>query len=121
MQGENRRGTRMTHNVQTHHHPNYVAIWYWLIGLALGSVLVSALPLPHPLVLVIIFAAAFVKAWLVALYYMHLRFEHLLIFSLVVVPLAFFGILLLVLFYDTLWPQQVAETLLMQPLWTHGV
>lgn len=81
-------------------HPNYLAIWYWLVGLALVSVLVSALPLPHGLILVMIFAAAVVKALLVALYYMHLRFEQLLITSLVLVPLAFFLILLLVLFPD---------------------
>ena len=101
----------MTHSAQTHHHPNYVVIWYWLIGLAIGSVLISALPLPHTMTVVIIFAAAFVKAWLVALYYMHLKFERLLIVSLVVIPLAFFAILLLVLFYDSLLPQRVAEVL----------
>lgn len=83
-----------------HTHPNYVAIWYWLVGLALVSVLLSALPIPHGLTLVIIFAVAFVKALLVALYYMHLRFEQLLIYSLVLVPLAFFLILLLVLVPD---------------------
>jgi len=97
----------MTHQAQTHH-PNYVAIWYWLIGLALASVLISALPLPHTLTLVIIFAVAFVKAWLVALYYMHLRFERLLIFCLVAVPLAFFVILLAVMYYDALLPQRFA-------------
>lgn len=93
----------MRNSVQMHH-PNYVAIWYWLMGLALGSVIVSALPWPRPLMLVILFAVAFAKAWLVALYYMHLRFERLLIFALAMVPLAFFGILLLVLFSDTLLP-----------------
>ena len=100
----------MTHSGPTHH-PNYVAIWYWLIGLALGSVLISALPLPHTVTLVIIFAAAFIKAWLVALYYMHLRFERLLIVSLVLVPLAFFVILLGILFYDALLPQRAAAVL----------
>ena len=90
----------MTTSVTAHHHPDYVAIWYWLVGLALVSVLVSALPLPHELVLVVIFTAAFVKAVLVALYYMHLRFERLLIYFLVFVPLAFFFILVLVLFTD---------------------
>lgn len=90
----------MTTSVTAHHHPNYVAIWYWLVGLALVSVLVSALPLPHALVLVLIFTAAFVKAVLVALYYMHLRFERLLIYFLVFVPLVSFVILLLVLISD---------------------
>ena len=100
----------MTHSVSTHH-PNYVAIWFWLIGLALGSVLISALPLPHTWTLVIIFVAAFVKAWLVALYYMHLRFERLLILSLVIVPLVFFAILLGILFYDAVLPQRQAAIL----------
>ena len=104
MQGKSRRGSIMTNSAQTHHHPNYVAIWYWLIGLALGSVIVSVLPLPHPLILGILFAAAFAKAWLVALYYMHLRFERLLIVALVLVPLLFFIILLGVLFYDVFLP-----------------
>jgi hypothetical protein len=52
------------------------------------------------LVLVLIFAAAFTKAVLVALYYMHLRFERLLIFLLVFAPLLGFVILVLVLFAD---------------------
>jgi cytochrome c oxidase subunit 4 len=90
----------MTTRVTAHHHPNYVAIWYWLVGLALVSVLVSGLPLPHELVLVVIFAAAFVKAVLVALYYMHLRFEQLLIYFLVLVPLTSFIILVVVLLAD---------------------
>ena len=90
----------MTTSVTAHHHPNYVAIWYWLVGLALVSVLSSALPLPHELVLVLIFTAAFVKAVLVALYYMHLRFEQLLIYVLVFAPLVSFVILVLVLLAD---------------------
>lgn len=52
---------------------------------------------------------------------MHLRFERLLIFSLVVVPLAFFMILLWVLFYDSFLPGQVAEALTHRPLETYCV
>ena len=62
--------------------------------------MISFLPLPHPLIIVLFFATPAVKAVLVALYYMHLRFERLLIHSLVLVPLAFFAILLLVLLPD---------------------
>lgn len=79
-------------------HPNYVLVWYWLLGLALVSALVGTLPLSHTFTVVVVFAAATVKAVLVALYYMHLRFERGLIYALVLVPLALFGILLLVLF-----------------------
>jgi caa(3)-type oxidase subunit IV len=87
-----------------HRHPNYVVVWYWLIGLALVSVFSSALPIPHELGLVLIFAAALVKVVLVALYYMHLRFAQLLIYALVIVPLASFFVLVLVLFADITFP-----------------
>jgi caa(3)-type oxidase subunit IV len=90
----------MTTRVTAHHHPNYVVIWYWLVGLALVSVFSSALPIPHELVLVLIFTAAFVKVVLVALYYMHLRFERLLIYFLVFVPLVSFIVLVVVLLAD---------------------
>jgi cytochrome c oxidase subunit 4 len=90
----------MTDPGVAHHHPNYIAVWYWLIGLALGSVLVSTLPLPHTWITVIIFAVALVKAVLVALYFMHLKFERRLIYCLVFSPLLLFAILLLVLFPD---------------------
>jgi cytochrome c oxidase subunit 4 len=93
----------MTERDMVRHHPNYVAVWYWLVGLAIFSVLVSSLPLPQTLAMVVIFVAAVVKAALVALYYMHLRSERLLLYALVVVPLVFFAILLLVLFPDIAW------------------
>jgi caa(3)-type oxidase subunit IV len=93
----------MTEHDMTHHHPNYVAVWYWLVGLAILAVLVSALPVPHTFAMAVIFMAAVVKATLVALYYMHLRWEWVLLGSLVVVPLAFFAVLLLVLFADIAW------------------
>jgi cytochrome c oxidase subunit 4 len=81
-----------------------VAVWWWLVGLGLASVLVSTLlPVPHALVVGLIFAAAVVKAVLVALYYMHLRFERLLIYALVLVPLVFLAVLLLVLLPDIAW------------------
>ncbi len=86
-----------------HAHPNYVAIWLWLLGLALISVLVTALPFSHTLIVVLVFAAAAVKAILVALYYMHLRFERLFIYSLALTPLALFVVLLLVLFPDIVY------------------
>lgn len=78
-------------------HPNYVVVWYWLLGLALASVLVSALPLSHTCTVLLIFGAATVKALLVALYYMHLKFERWPVYALALIPLVLFGILLLVL------------------------
>ncbi len=90
----------MVEGTHTHEHPNYVLIWYWLLGLALVSVLLSALPIPQAVTLFLIFAAACVKAVLVALYYMHLRFESVLIIALLLVPILLFIALLLVVFFD---------------------
>jgi len=74
-------------------HPNYVAVWFWLVGLMLASVSISLLPLSESATVVVIFAIAAVKAVLVALNFMHLRFERLLIYSLAIVPLLLFFIL----------------------------
>lgn len=79
-------------------HPNYILIWYWLMGLAVGSVLISQLPLPHTAAVVVIFVAAAIKAALVAWYFMHLKFERMLIYTLIITPLIAFVILMIVLF-----------------------
>ncbi len=81
-------------------HPNYVAVWFWLVGLMAASVAVSYLPFSKSTVVFVIFTIAGVKAVLVALYYMHLKSERLLICSLAIVPLVLFFILTAVLFPD---------------------
>lgn len=81
-------------------HPNYVVIWFWLVGLLIVSVGVAYLPIPTGIALVLIFAAAVVKAVLVALNYMHLKFEQLLIYAMAIVPLLIFLVLWLVLYPD---------------------
>ncbi|MBM3224173.1 MAG: hypothetical protein FJZ47_10260 [Candidatus Tectomicrobia bacterium] len=85
------------------HSTNYRLVLYWLLGLAIGSVLLSQLPLPHTFTVVLIFVAATVKAWLVVWYFMHLRFEHMLIPALILTPMLAFAILLLVLYPDIAW------------------
>lgn len=81
-------------------HPNYMAIWYWLVALVAASLGASFLPGGRALALTLIFAAAFAKAALVALNYMHLRFEPRLIYAIVLVPLLFVAILAAALFPD---------------------
>jgi caa(3)-type oxidase subunit IV len=85
---------------EEHAHPNYTAIWLWLMGLLIVSVLVSYLPISTVLAVSIIFVLSAVKALLVALNFMHLRFEQLLIHALATVPIAIFLILWLVLYPD---------------------
>lgn len=81
-------------------HPNYVAVWLWLVALLIASVGVTTLPVPTGVALSLIFAMALVKAVLVALNYMHLKFEHLLIYAMAIVPLVIFFILWIVLYPD---------------------
>ncbi len=81
-------------------HPNYVAVWFWLVGLMVASVAISLFHFSESATVVVIFTIAAVKAVLVALNFMHLRFERLLIYSLAIVPLVLFFILTAVLFPD---------------------
>jgi cytochrome c oxidase subunit 4 len=59
-----------------HQIPNYMAIFWWLLALTIVEVGWALLPHRSELVLAGgIVAAAIVKAVLVALYFMHLKFE----------------------------------------------
>jgi cytochrome c oxidase subunit 4 len=58
-----------------HKHPNYVAVWGGLFVLTVIEVAAVYMRIPrHLLVLALLLLAAW-KALLVALYFMHLRFE----------------------------------------------
>jgi caa(3)-type oxidase subunit IV len=81
-------------------HPNYVAVWVWLVGLLLVSVVAVYLPVPKTATIFLIFALAVVKALLVALNYMHLKSEQLLIVAMAIVPLAIAFVLWAVLYPD---------------------
>lgn len=81
-------------------HPNYVAIWAWLVVLMVAGVLATRLPLGKSAVNSMIFAIAAVKAALVALNYMHLRSENWLIYALAIVPVLLVVAMTLVLFPD---------------------
>jgi caa(3)-type oxidase subunit IV len=85
---------------ETKHHPNYLAVWAWVMGLAIVSVLASQLHLPSWAGALIIYGAAVIKAMLVALYFMHLRWERVLIVTLVTIPLLLFIVLTVSLLPD---------------------
>ena len=59
---------------ETHEHPNYVKIWYWLLVLLAISVAGPMLEVPA-LTLITAFGIAIIKSFLVAANYMHLKFE----------------------------------------------
>jgi cytochrome c oxidase subunit IV len=63
-------------STEEHTIPNYMAIFWWLLGLTIAEVAWAVIPHHSELVLASgIVALAIVKAVLVALYFMHLKFE----------------------------------------------
>jgi len=81
------------------HRPNYFAIWLWLIGLVFLSISASFF-LPKGAAILLIFLVALIKAVLVLLNYMHLKFERPILYGLVIVPLLIVAILIFALFPD---------------------
>ncbi len=81
-------------------HPNYVAIWVWLLALMGIGLAASAIPGARVIAVTVIFATATAKALLVALNFMHLRFEPRLIYAIAIVPVLLVFGLMLVLFPD---------------------
>ena len=59
-----------------HKHPNYMAIFWWLFGLTVVEVGFSVFfDLPKVVMMLVLLGFAVVKAVMVALYFMHLKFE----------------------------------------------
>ena len=86
-----------------HAHPNYTAVYLWLLALLGVGFAASLMPGGRALGLVVIFATAFVKALLVALNFMHLRFESGVIYAIALIPVVFAAILTVALFPDFVW------------------
>lgn len=81
-------------------HVNYFSIWVWLIALTIGYILERFIGIPRNVALLAIFGIALLKALLVALNFMHLRWESPMIYMIVLVPIVLFGILLILLLPD---------------------
>ena len=81
-------------------HPNYVTIWVWLLVLMAVSLAATLLPSGRAIGVTVIFATALAKALLVALNYMHLRFEPRLIYAIALIPVLFVLVLAAALFPD---------------------
>jgi cytochrome c oxidase subunit 4 len=83
---------------ETHEDPNYLAVFGWLFALTVLEVAVIYLPVPKLLIAVALVLMASVKAALVAIYFMHLKFEKVVIWWIAVIPaiLCVFLILMLI-------------------------
>ena len=58
-----------------HAEPNYIAIWIYLGLLTVLELIVAYAPIPKAAMVGLLIGLAWVKAVLVAMYFMHLRFE----------------------------------------------
>lgn len=80
----------------THKQPNYAAIFWALLILTLFEIATANMPFPKAAVVLGLVFLAMIKASLVALFYMHLKFEKLIIYFIVAFPL-FLAVILTVM------------------------
>ena len=59
----------------THDEPNYMGVFWWLLALTLLELGVIYIPIHKLAIIVLLVVLAITKAVLVALYFMHLKFE----------------------------------------------
>ncbi|MBI4593346.1 MAG: cytochrome C oxidase subunit IV family protein [Candidatus Rokubacteria bacterium] len=83
-----------------HKHPNYMAIFWWLAILTVIELAVIFAPLAKVTIGVLLVALALSKAVLVAMYFMHLRFEVRALGLIAVSPLAIATLLIFLLLPD---------------------
>lgn len=80
--------------------PPYLLIWGVLAVLMMSKVFVAFIGLPKTMTIVVLCILALVKASLVALFYMHLKFEPRRLRMLVLAPLPLAVLLVLVVLAD---------------------
>ena len=92
-------GERKTDDAYTDHHvePNYIAVFVALFVFTLIEVGMTYLPIPQIATVIFLIALAIVKAALVALFFMHLKFDSRLLTPIFVVPLSLGTVLIIIL------------------------
>jgi cytochrome c oxidase subunit 4 len=83
-----------------HKHPNYMAIFWYLAILTVVEIAVIYTPLSKVTIGVLLCALALGKATLVAMYFMHLRFETRTLGMIAVTPLVIATLLIFVILPD---------------------
>jgi cytochrome c oxidase subunit 4 len=59
----------------THKEPNYIGVFWWLLVLTVMEIAVVYMPMAKMVIAILLVSMAISKAALVALYFMHLKFE----------------------------------------------
>ncbi len=83
-----------------HSHPNYMMIFCWLAALTVVELAVIFLPISKIIIAILLCALALGKAALVAMFFMHLRFETRTLGLVALTPLAIAFLLVLLLVWD---------------------
>lgn len=83
-----------------HKAPNYWAIWGWLFILTVIEVGVIFVPVAKVVIVILLIGLAISKAALVAMFFMHLRFEYLTLSLIAITPLVLAGLLVFSLVPD---------------------
>jgi cytochrome c oxidase subunit 4 len=87
-----------------HKHPNYILIWVYLAVLTAAELaLAFELPISRNIKLILLLALAVWKALLVAMFFMHLKFERWNLRILFIIPLPLAVILILAVISEKVW------------------
>jgi len=86
-----------------HAHPSYIGIWFFLAALTAAELTVAFLPWRKSVIIALLLGMAVWKAALVAMYYMHLRFETRRIVILALGPLPLCVILVAAVATEFFW------------------
>ena len=88
----------------THSEPNYMGVFWWLVVLTIVEIAVIYLPIAKLAIAVMLVGLAISKAALVALYFMHLKFERLTL-GLVALSPFFLCVLLILMLLPDIFPR----------------
>ena len=88
------------HAAGEHKAPNYMLIWLYLFILTAAEVGVAFLPISKALVVTALLIMAFWKALLVALYYMHMKWEPTRLRIVALAPLPAVAIMIIVIMME---------------------
>ena len=83
-----------------HEHPKYMLIWLYLFILTIAEVGVAFLSIPKWMIVTSLLVMAVWKALLVALYYMHLKFEPTRLRLVALAPLPAVAIMIIVIMME---------------------
>lgn len=83
-----------------HTEPNYIGVFWWLLALTIIEIAVIYMPIAKLIIVILLVGLALSKASLVALYFMHLKFERLTLGIIALTPLILCVFLILMLLPD---------------------